>query len=91
MSLTVRELAPQETALLVLRYLQEHNFEQAARAFTAEADTLLRLVQPPTAQQRVKGLHAVLNEYVVLHARASRRAAFERTFGDDADVRVERG
>ena len=82
-----RELAPQDTALLVLRYLRENQFEQAARAFAAEADSLLRLVQPPTANQRVKGLHAVLNEYVALHARASRRSAFERAFGDDHEVR----
>ena len=82
-----RELAPQDTALLVLRYLQENQFEQASRAFAAEADPLLRLVQPPTANQRVKGLHAVLNEYVALHARASRRSAFERAFGDDNEVR----
>ena len=85
--LTVRELAPQETAMLVLRYLQENNFEQASRAFAVEADSLLKLVQPPQANQKVKGLHAVLNEYVVLDARARRRAAFERSFGDDADVR----
>jgi hypothetical protein len=59
----------------------------AAGAFAAEADSLLRLVQPPGAQQRVKGLHTVLNEYVALDARARRRAAFERSFGDDGDVR----
>ena len=41
----VRELAPSETALLVLRYLQENRFEQASRAFAAEADALLRLVR----------------------------------------------
>ena len=85
--LVARELTPQETALIVMRYLQDNRFEQSSRAFAAEADSLLRLVQPPSAAQRVKGLHAVLNEYVALHARASRRATFERTFGDDGDVR----
>ena len=50
--LTVRELAPQETAMLVLRYLQENNFEQASRAFAVEADSLLKLVQRAIAESK---------------------------------------
>ena len=85
--LQVREVAPQEVAYFVLRYLQEHNFPISSKAFAAEAEDLLRLVQTPPPYQQVKSLPAVLNEYVALEARARRRAEFERAFGDDAGVR----
>jgi hypothetical protein len=81
------EVAPQETALLVLHYLREHSFTETARCFASEANALLSLVAPPAAGQRIRGLHSVLNEFVTLEARARERAAFERTFGDDGDVR----
>ena len=84
--MSTREVSPQETASLVLRYLQT-SFPASSRQFQLEAEGLLRLVQPPSAQQQVKGLHAILNEYVELEARARQRAAFERAFGDDAPVR----
>ena len=66
----VHAVAPQETALLVLRYLQENAFLAAATAFAQEAASLLRLIAAPKPHQQVKGLHAVLNEYVALDARA---------------------
>ena len=87
MSLIVREVAAHEVAYFVLRYLQEHNFQNTSKAFAIEAESLLRLVQPPAANQQVKGLPAVLNEYVALEARARRRSEFERAFGDDYEVR----
>ena len=37
--LIVRAVAPQETALMVLRYLQENSFEQASRAFESKGVT----------------------------------------------------
>ena len=85
--LQVGAVTPQETAYLVLRYLQDNHFGASARQFAAEADGLLRLITPPPAHQQVKGLHALLCEYVALHARARQREAFERGFGDDANVR----
>ena len=80
-------VTPQETAYLVLRYLQDNQFISAATQFAAEAEGLLRHIVPPAANQKVKGLHTLLCEYVALDARARQREAFERAFGDDGDVR----
>lgn len=71
----------------MLRYLQENNLQASCRAFAAEADALLRLVQPLGAHLQVKSLQTVLNEYAALEARAHQRLEFERAFGDDGDVR----
>ena len=84
--LTTTEVAPSEVAVLVLNYLQS-GFPASARQFAQEADELLRLVRPPAPYEKVKGLHTLLNEYVALEARAQQRAAFERAFGDDREVR----
>ena len=86
MSTVVDEVSRSELALLVRQYLLD-DFPATARAFAAEAAALLQHAPTPGPQQHVKGLHAIVNEYVGLSERARQRESFSRTFGDSALAR----
>ena len=86
MSTVVDEVSRSELALLVRQYLLD-DFPATARTFAAEAAALLQHAPTPGPQQHVKGLHAIVNEYVGLSERARRRESFSRTFGDSALAR----
>ena len=86
MSTVVDEESRSELALLVRQYLLD-DFPATARAFAAEAAALLQHAPTPGPQQHVKGLHAIVNEYVGLSERARQRESFSRTFGDSALAR----
>ena len=74
-----REVAPEETALLVLQFLQR-GFPESATTFAREAAPLLRRVAEPSAP--TKTLAQILSEYLALSADARRRSLFEHGFGD---------
>lgn len=78
------QVTPEETALLVLTYLQRE-WPRSAAAYREEASALLsRLPQP---EGDVKPLDAVLSEYVQLEAAARKRARFEGSFGESIAAR----
>ena len=86
MSSVVDEVSRSELALLVRQFLLD-DFPATARTFAAEAAALLQHAPTPGPQQHVKGLHAIVNEYVGLRERARQRESFSRTFGDSALAR----
>ena len=83
---SVDEVSRSELALLVRQFLLD-DFPATARTFAAEAAALLQHAPTPGPQQHVKGLHAIVNEYVGLSERARQRESFSRTFGDSALAR----
>eukprot|EP00966_Prymnesium_polylepis_P203805 4721690-Prymnesium_polylepis.1 len=77
-------VAPEETALLVLRYL-ERDWPTTADAYRREAAALLRGAPEPEGE--VKPLDEILDEYVQLEAATRKRSEFERALGDTVAVR----
>ena len=83
-SMEDERVAQEETALLVLRYL-ERDYPTTAAAYRREAAGLLRDVPQPEGE--VKRLDEILDEYVALEAAARKRTNYERTFGDNIAAR----
>jgi len=78
-----RDVTPEECALLVLHYLRA-DFPGAAAAFAREAAPLLSRLDEPAGP--VKPLRAILSDFLALSEAKQRRAAFERSYGDNDPV-----
>lgn len=81
-----RMVTKEELAFLVLQYLKEEGFSHTEKTFSHEAAAFVERILP--MGKRVKGLHAIVNEYMVLRHAEMLRGSFVNGAAEGADEEV---